>query len=352
PFPESKPISSSYTTFTLPFSKDPALHEVYVGGMTSVRMGRLMEDFDTLAGSIAYNHCLPDGYGAQDARKFGIYVVTAAVDRLDMLHPISAEEPEDLQLSGYVANVGKSSMSIFVRLASLSSGTPKTLLHGRFTMACRNLKTGKSHPVPQLRLETEDERRVAEFAKRLKEAKSGGGGTVRDVGPNERESKALHDLFLGKETKNWFDNRATSPKEVVWTRDTKKVSCLMMHPQVSSFFQDSRESYLMRLAYETAWTTASLFARSAVNFLSLDELSFHKPVEIGSLLQLASTVVFSPTVGQHKSFQVNVEATTIKLPMGEEIVTNTFSFTFESRDYLDRYVLPRSYRSLPATFLS
>lgn len=65
--------------------------------------------------------------------------------------------------------------------------------------------------------------------------------------------------------------------------------------------------YLMRIAYETAYSTACLFARSGVTFVSLDELQFAQPVEIGSLLLLDSKVTFSPMQGEHRSFHVAVE---------------------------------------------
>lgn len=97
--PDTKSIPDSFISFDLPFESDPALHEVYVGGGTSIRIGRLFEDLDTLAGAVAYRHVLPEGCTPRDASKFGLYLVTASVDRLDMLRPLSAIEPEDLRVS-------------------------------------------------------------------------------------------------------------------------------------------------------------------------------------------------------------------------------------------------------------
>ncbi len=41
---------------------------------------------------------------------------------------------------------------------------------------------------------------------------------------------------------------------------------------------------LMRHCYELGWITAAVFANHPVQFLSLDALSFHNPVPIGSVL--------------------------------------------------------------------
>lgn len=44
-------MGDSYTQMDLMFSQDPNLRESYVGGVSKVRIGRLMEDFDSIAGT-------------------------------------------------------------------------------------------------------------------------------------------------------------------------------------------------------------------------------------------------------------------------------------------------------------
>ena len=51
--------------------------------------------------------------------------------------------------------------------------------------------------------------------------------------------------------------------------------------------------YLMRLAYELGFANATLFCRGPVRFFSLDKISFAKPVSIGSILRLRSTIIHS-----------------------------------------------------------
>lgn len=49
-----------------------------------------------------------------------------------------------------------------------------------------------------------------------------------------------------------------------------------------------------------------------------------------------------------KSFQVSVEAATINLHTGEKQVTNTFHYTFSSKEPLQRFILPETYCELPS----
>jgi acyl-coenzyme A thioesterase 9 len=49
----------------------------------------------------------------------------------------------------------------------------------------------------------------------------------------------------------------------------------------------------MRIGSELAFSTAYLFAGSQPFFVSLDDITFHKPVEIGSLLKLHATVIYT-----------------------------------------------------------
>lgn len=49
----------------------------------------------------------------------------------------------------------------------------------------------------------------------------------------------------------------------------------------------------MRLAYELGFANATLFCRGPARFLSLDKISFAKPVSIGSILRLRSTIIHS-----------------------------------------------------------
>ena len=60
----------------------------------------------------------------------------------------------------------------------------------------------------------------------------------------------------------------------------------------------------MRLAYELGFANSCLFTRGHVTFLSLDGISFARPVPIGSLLRLTSNVVHSSSSDDYPALVV------------------------------------------------
>lgn len=76
-------MHDSYSEILLPFAQDPQLLDRYVNSSGGVQTGKLMENLDSLAGSIAYKHMLgPDSAsGTKDIRDRTFYIVTASCDR-------------------------------------------------------------------------------------------------------------------------------------------------------------------------------------------------------------------------------------------------------------------------------
>lgn len=95
-------MSDSYMEMYLPFKSSPPLLEEYIFVDGRIRTGKLLEDLDALAGVIAYKH-IDNG----DPEAPPVTVVTACVDRLDLLLPKAVE---DYKLLGHVTYVGTSSM--------------------------------------------------------------------------------------------------------------------------------------------------------------------------------------------------------------------------------------------------
>lgn len=75
-------MHDSYSQIELPFASTPELIEQYVNAWGVIRIGKLMEHLDSLAGSIAYNHMLgPNVETIFNVKERGFYIVTTAVDR-------------------------------------------------------------------------------------------------------------------------------------------------------------------------------------------------------------------------------------------------------------------------------
>lgn len=99
----------------------------------------------------------------------------------------------------------------------------------------------------------------------------------------------------------------------------------------------------MRLAYELAYADALLFTRSPVRFLSLDGISFRKPVPIGSILHLTSHVTCTQQEDNGDLLvHVVVQADVVDPSTGSKETTNDFKFTWSSRS--QRAVAPRTYK--------
>jgi len=98
----------------------------------------------------------------------------------------------------------------------------------------------------------------------------------------------------------------------------------------------------MRLAYELAFCNASVFISSRPTFLALDEISFRKPVSIGTFLALDSQIVYAEG-GDHHSFQVMVKADVLDIKKKSRETTNTFWFTFSDPAKGTSKIMPRTY---------
>ena len=61
----------------MPFSKNIELRERYINFFGALRLGKLLEDLDFIAGQVAYKHT--EGW------ERGLTIVTAACDRIDLL---------------------------------------------------------------------------------------------------------------------------------------------------------------------------------------------------------------------------------------------------------------------------
>ncbi|EED81110.1 predicted protein [Postia placenta Mad-698-R] len=148
-------MHESYCELVLPFASSPELLEQYINASGGIRTGMLMEHLDSLAGSIAYRHVLGPTFDSL-SKKQGIYIVTASVDRLDMLAPLYPVR--DMRLSGQVIHTGRSSMEIAVRMEALEKdGSEETIMVGRFFMVCRDARTHKAAPVNPLSIETPED---------------------------------------------------------------------------------------------------------------------------------------------------------------------------------------------------
>jgi acyl-coenzyme A thioesterase 9 len=96
----------------------------------------------------------------------------------------------------------------------------------------------------------------------------------------------------------------------------------------------------MRKAFELAWTDACIFSKSVPKVQTVDDITFKKPVVIGSILFLSSDVVYTNS----NTIQVRVHASTINPNNGVRDFTNDFYFKFKVDPSVKiKKVLPKTY---------
>lgn len=82
----------------------------------------------------------------------------------------------------------------------------------------------------------------------------------------------------------------------------------------------------MRQAFELAWSNACLFSKTTPRIRVVDDISFKRPVLIGSLLFLSSQVVYT----EDNFIQVKVHAQTVDPNTAHKEMTNDFYFKFSA----------------------
>lgn len=340
-------MHDTYAEILLPFASSPKLFEQYTNAWGGLRTGMLMEHLDSLAGSISYKHML--GPGVETLGRIherGFYIVTASVDRLDVLAPLSPVR--DIRLSGIVIYTGTSSMEVAVKMEALgASSVEDTLLLGRFSMVCRDARTHKARPVnPLIRSSPEETALYSMGENAKKRRQSMALRSLSKVPPSSAEAAELHSMYL--QYGQLEDNgHQMSNYECVWMGDTHLEKTMLMFPQERNVHQKIFGGYLMRLAYELGFANASLFTRSHVTFMSLDSISFAKPVPIGSILRLTSQVLHTTPPGELPGVvHVGVQANVVDVRTGHEQTTNDFRFTWYPDDgsAVLRTVVPKTYQ--------
>ncbi|KAI9473704.1 MAG: acyl-CoA hydrolase [Benjaminiella poitrasii] len=365
-----KTMKDSYIEEYLPFKSSPALLDDYIFSDGRIRTGKLLEDLDALAGAIAYKHIDND-----DPEASPVTIVTASVDRLDLFLPEAGIE--NYKLSGHVTCVGNSSMEIAIKAETIPEGEydsstknpvnipenlgmlkKNTVLATRFTMVAIDSITQKPVKINPLRLTTPAEERLFELAQANKKRKKRATETsLTRLPPTPEERLDIHDIYLqysqytnGTNDDAFVKSQSSDemqplPDNLVWMRDTKIESNFLMQPQDRNIHNNIFGGYLMRRAYELAYSNASLFMKStSPNLLSMDEVTFRKPVHVGTLLNLKSGIVLSEGY-PHRSVQVRVIAEVISIEKGTRETTNIFHFTLATSDECIklRRILPRTY---------
>ncbi|KAJ3172199.1 Acyl-coenzyme A thioesterase 9, mitochondrial [Geranomyces variabilis] len=354
-----KHMKDSYIEEYLLFRSEPDVREEYLSAFSQIRIGKILEDLDALCGSIAYLHC-DDGRADTAPLK----IVTASLDRIDLLQPIPGDK--DIRISGHVTWVGSSSMAVSCWVETVEDetaistgpgGEPSTIALGKtaaekrvpgkpilaakFTMVARDPVTGRAAKINQLKLDTEEDRRLFRIgATHRAQLIADKQFDLSSTPPTFEEMSLVHSLY--SEYIQYIDPsfNKEKPSSIVWMKDTIQQTLVLCHPQSRNIHGNIFGGFLLRLAFELAHATSLLFAGTPVHFVALDDISFRKPVHVSDILALTAQVTYSAPPS--RGFQVKVRANVLNAIEGTQNTTNEFHFTFEAEKDVAR-IMPRSY---------
>ncbi|KAL9259599.1 Acyl-coenzyme A thioesterase 2, chloroplastic-like protein [Drosera capensis] len=311
--------AQSRTTILYNFSSDFVLREQYRDPWNQVRIGKLLEDLDALAGTISVKHCSDD-----DSTTRPLLLVTASVDKIVLKKPISVDT--DLKISGSVIWVGRSSIEI--QLDVTQSPEDAVALTANFIFVARDSQTRKAAPVNRLSPQTEKEKQLfeeAEARNRLRKRKRTEDKKDHDMHGEQRLQALL------AEGRIFCDMPALADRNGIILRDTRLENSLICQPQQRNIHGRIFGGFLMHRAFELAFSTAYVFAGVMPCFLEVDLVDFLRPVDVGDFLRFKSCVLYTELDGDHPLINVEVVAHVTRPEIRSSEVSNTFYFTFTLR---------------------
>ncbi|XP_010242486.1 PREDICTED: acyl-coenzyme A thioesterase 9, mitochondrial-like isoform X2 [Nelumbo nucifera] len=322
----TKTPAQSRTSILYNFSTDYVLREQYRDPWNEVRIGKLLEDLDALAGTISVKHCCND-----DSLTRPLLLVTASVDKIILKKPIRVDT--DLKIAGSVVWVGRSSIEIQLEVTQpieeSSHPSNSIALTANFTFVARDSKTGKSAPVNRISPETQQEKKLWEEAEaRNKLRKLKRGQHKKDLANGEVDR--LEALLA--EGRIFCDMPALANRDSILMRDTRLQNSLICQPQQRNMHGRIFGGFLMNRAFELAFSTAYAFAGMVPCFLEVDHVDFLKPVDVGDFLRLKSCVLYTELDNPELPLiNIEVVAHVTRPELRSSEVSNTFHFTFTVR---------------------
>lgn len=327
----AKAPEDSACSITYEFSQPEmgSLVDKYRNPWGRLRVGRLLEDLDALAGTVAYEHCRSEDPCQRLA------LVTARVDRIKYLKRPSLED--DIRLSGQVTWVGRSSMEI--RMQAYVEGTDEPFMESNFTFVGRDPETGRAKQINALRFHGPEQTllfhiaRQRDWARKIQRKHA----TMSNAGGMDEEGlKLKHKLLCAAEQSRFMPTLARHAD--IPMRGTQLENTVTMQPQHRNTAGRIFGGFLMRRAYELAHATVYLYAGRRPIFLEVSEVNFVAPVSVGDLVRLSSRVLYTSEdadLDGRITVHVEVVATLMKPETQEVTTTNTFNLTYGLAEHQD-----------------
>lgn len=254
-------------------------------------------------------------------------IVTASVDRIRV-----GDRPDgnaDQFLSGQVTWTGTSSMEIRMVMSSVGHAH-EPWLEAFVTFVTLDPDTHRPMRIAQIaptdaveeRLFQRGADRAAAKKKRRKQQKS--TSTDRDLAKYQ-QAQALLDQASAKRLMPCL----VADQRTVLVHETALENAMIAQPQVQNLHQRVFGGFLMRRAFELAFSNAYLFGGARPVFREVDEVAFVAPVDVGDLVVLHSRVLYTDGCNDGQQLvHIEVEAWVTTPEQVQARRSNHFYFTF------------------------
>lgn len=330
-------LRDSFDSAIIPLSTNVNLQNSYTNFLGNVRYGRLMEDLDMFAVHIVFKHMC---CGLECNEVVPFIVATILVDEIVMSDYIP-KCTQDVRISGHVSWAGSTSVEVIVWLEQFENGKWHEITRAIFLMASRNATMTAGAFVNKIEPYDEQEKKILlEGENRKKKRTKEGQSSLLKQLPTVEEQHLLHNLFLSTLDPGdiTMDKRILPPRKV-WMSKTKKANVIFSHPEFRNLHNKVFGGFLMRVAAELAFVTVYIHSKQVCpKMVCCGGISFHSPVDVGSLLSMTSQIVYT----EKNYAQVTVYATVLDPFTTKQTTTNVFNFTYKTGDTIDE-VVPESY---------
>ncbi|XP_069687636.1 acyl-coenzyme A thioesterase 9, mitochondrial-like [Periplaneta americana] len=330
-------MNDSFASVIIPLKDDESLQEKYVTLKGYVRLGRLLEDMDIFAVWVAHKHIHNPKQKPEDNTPY--VIVTVLVDQISFTS-YQAQHNANIRLSGHVSWVGSSSMEIVVWLEQFAHGHWEKMTKALFLMAARNSTNDSPALVNSLVPENDREKEILLGGESRKKRRiQFQQQSLLKVVPNTEEQKVIHNTFLQTvDVRDPTIHKRVLPSNSMWMDEVSYSSIIFGQPEDRNLHNKIFGGFLMRNALELSWMAGSLYSKYRPELLHISDISFLKPVNVGSFINMHAHVVYT----EQNYMQIIVFADVFDPVSSQTVTTNSFQFTYKTPADVLR-IIPRSY---------
>ncbi|OAF70271.1 Acyl-CoA thioesterase 9 [Intoshia linei] len=337
-------MRDSYQEILIPLSSNLQARTEYSNHLGYLRNGKLLEDMDLLAGMISIKH---SSFPQKNLKNTLFYVATACVDNIE-IDSMNMSTNNDILIRGHVTWTGKSSMEVKLIVEENVNNIWKHRAIAYFVMIARHGSKGKAL-INGLKVNSNLEKELYKLgSENMIYRKKLDSESLFNIPPNEKEIDKLHKTFI-----NTLSNPTISLSNLkklnnnqVWIHDTNIKNVVVCYPQMHNMHNKVFGGFLIKTAVELASHCSRIFSSDYPRLLTINDIQFKRPVDIGSILYLKAQIVYVVDNLIHVNVNAFIKPSSLSnvdYKLKDLAVTNIFNFIFATTEPSTKTVLPISY---------